>query len=80
MAGMNSVDITDREGRITVWACNAAHEGVFHRRPCDCAYQQTEGTCQTPVFKTKAQFRRYLRRHYGVRGSCGLLPGRDRLH
>ena len=68
MAQMHSIEITAPDGSRTVWACNASHEGVFCREPHECAYRQLEGTCQTPVFETRDQFRRYLRRHYEVTG------------
>lgn len=51
-----------------VYATNDSDGGLFHRRTDGSAYQQIRGTLQTPQFRTREQFRRYLRRCYGVTG------------
>ncbi len=40
------------------FATNNDGEGVFEL--IDGCYSQLEGTCQTPTFKSEAQFRRYI--------------------
>jgi len=50
------------------YATNRAGEGLFVRLPYEGAYKQLLGTCQTPVFRTPQQFRRWLRRHLGIKG------------
>jgi hypothetical protein len=53
---------------VYYYATNGAGEGVFVRAPYEGAYKQLLGTCQTPVFRTPQQFRRWLRCHLGVKG------------
>lgn len=65
---MRRVEILTPEGRVAVYATNTNDGGIFFRKPHDGVYQQVTGNMQTPHFKDKTQFRRYLRRHHGVRG------------
>ena len=62
---MRRIELSD--GRI--FACNQRGRGVFFRRSHEGAYRQLAGTCQTPTFRTPAQFRTYLREHHGVYGA-----------
>jgi hypothetical protein len=65
---MRRLEIQTQNGRVVVYATNDNDGGLFSRYLHEGAYHQFAGTCQTPVFKSKKQFRTYLRQHYDVRG------------
>jgi hypothetical protein len=45
------------------WACNKEFEGVFKRKS-DGTFQQLRGTSQTPRFKDKYHFSRYIHKNF----------------
>lgn len=47
------------------WACNDEGEGIFTRHAD--GWKQHLGTGQTPIFRTPAQLRRYIRKMFNVR-------------
>lgn len=48
----------------TEFACNKYGEGVFSRRQAGRDWQQCTGTGQTPVFKTRQAFSKYVHKNY----------------
>lgn len=54
-------------GRKRTMATSASRDGVFELK--GGAYSQHRGTGQTPTFKSKEQFRRWVRRN--MFKSCG---------
>jgi len=63
---MKTITIKLVNGTIQDYATNVNGQGLFYRLN-DGTFQQTAGNCQTPVFKTAQQFRRYLKLEKGAR-------------
>ncbi len=57
---MKRITIRHTDGTETVYATNDSGEGCFTRKPYEGAYRQTAGTSQTPIFRTRQQFRKWL--------------------
>lgn len=59
---MRRITVRSANGNEMVFATNDHDGGCFERKSWEGAYRQTAGTCQTPVFKSWQQFRKYLGR------------------
>jgi hypothetical protein len=63
---MKTITIKLVNGTIQDYATNTSGEGVFIRKS-DGTFRQTSGTCQTPIFTTAQQFRKWLSLEKGSR-------------
>ena len=64
---MRGINIQSGDQKM-VYATNNADGGVFCGKPWEGPIHQIAGNSQTPTFKNRAHFWRYLREHHGVRG------------
>ncbi len=75
---MRGLWIKGRDGRITVWACTDAHQGVYMRDIADFRWVERLPPAGTPVFRSRWHFLRFVKRRFGVLGrvvSDNYTPG-----